>query len=279
MAENYEEIDLMEYLQVLWKWRLLIIFGTFACAVIAGVVSLSLPKSYEATEVIEIGKVREKHLAKTNEVKGIIESESFMSDVIHNLSLKESPKDLLEKIKVKGINGTSMFKLSAQGNSPKEAANIAKTIANLLIKKHKKKFDALMKLQSSYRESLRKDVREMEKEIYLRRTTLKNISENPGVNVPAVILLQQGLLEAENRLYTLKEKLQNLEVSLSPSNSYNTRVVAEPVTPEKPIKPKVKLNMLISVVLGLMVFTLLSFFLEYIHKYRERGETGAGKKS
>jgi len=89
MAEDYGEVDLMEYLKVLWKWKYLIIFGTLICAVVAGAVSLLLPRVYETTEIIEVGKVVGSSLADVNSVKIIMESESFVSEVIQALNLNE----------------------------------------------------------------------------------------------------------------------------------------------------------------------------------------------
>ena len=115
---NYEEVDLMDYLKVVWKWKYLIIIGTVVCAAIAGVVSLSLPKVYETTEVIEIGKVVGSSLTNVKAVKSIMESESFADEVIHTLNLNENPRHLLERIKVQVTNGTNMLKICLLYTSP-----------------------------------------------------------------------------------------------------------------------------------------------------------------
>ena len=103
---NYEEVDLMDYLEVIWRWKYLILLGTFVCAIVAGVVSLSLPKLYETTEVVEIGKVRDNLLADVNAVESIMMSESFTNQVISKLNLDESPARLLKRIKVQKIGKT-----------------------------------------------------------------------------------------------------------------------------------------------------------------------------
>jgi capsular polysaccharide biosynthesis protein len=57
--QNYppydDEINLIDYLKVLWKWKWLIIAGTLVCAVIAAVISLRMPEIYEVSTVIEPG--------------------------------------------------------------------------------------------------------------------------------------------------------------------------------------------------------------------------------
>ncbi len=55
-TESYEdEIELIDYLRVLWKWKWLIIAGTLVCAIVAAVISLQMPKIYEISTVIEPG--------------------------------------------------------------------------------------------------------------------------------------------------------------------------------------------------------------------------------
>ncbi|MCK4467009.1 MAG: hypothetical protein KAU60_01515, partial [Desulfobacterales bacterium] len=57
--QNYppyeDEINLIDYLKVLWKWKWLIIAGTLICAVVAAVISSQMPKIYEISTVIEPG--------------------------------------------------------------------------------------------------------------------------------------------------------------------------------------------------------------------------------
>ena len=51
--DSYEdEIELMDLLKVLWKWKYLILLGTFACAVIAGIVSFNMTKIYQGKMVV-----------------------------------------------------------------------------------------------------------------------------------------------------------------------------------------------------------------------------------
>lgn len=52
-----DEINLIDYLRVLCKWKWLIIVGTLLCAVAAAVISLWMPKVYEITLSIEPGTI------------------------------------------------------------------------------------------------------------------------------------------------------------------------------------------------------------------------------
>ena len=55
--EQYEnEVDLIEYFNVLWKRRGLIIVPTILLAVVAGIVSFVIPSKWEIDAIIQPGK-------------------------------------------------------------------------------------------------------------------------------------------------------------------------------------------------------------------------------
>jgi len=57
--QNYppyeDEINLIDYLRVLWKWKWLIIAGALICGIVAAVISLQMSKIYEISTAIEPG--------------------------------------------------------------------------------------------------------------------------------------------------------------------------------------------------------------------------------
>jgi len=57
LSHRDDEIELIDLLRVLWKWKWMIVIGTLLCAVIAGVISLQLPKVYQVDMSIEPGIV------------------------------------------------------------------------------------------------------------------------------------------------------------------------------------------------------------------------------
>ncbi len=52
---DVDEINLLDYLRVIWKWKWLIVVGTLICAVAAAVISLQMPKIYEVSATIDLG--------------------------------------------------------------------------------------------------------------------------------------------------------------------------------------------------------------------------------
>ena len=49
---DYDEIELMDILQTVWKWKYLILVGTLICIVAAAVISLNMTKVYSVGTVL-----------------------------------------------------------------------------------------------------------------------------------------------------------------------------------------------------------------------------------
>ncbi len=99
--------------------------------------------------------------------------------------------------------------------------------------------------------------------------------EASEVDAPAVILLQANVDDRERNLGDLRRELKDSR--LSRVGYENTSVIAADVSPQDPIRPKVKLNVALAGTLGLMMFTFLAFFLEYLEKFK--GKVGGGERT
>lgn len=53
--EFEDEVELIDYLRIIWKWKWLIIVGAFFCMAAAGVIGFRMPKVYEVSTIIEPG--------------------------------------------------------------------------------------------------------------------------------------------------------------------------------------------------------------------------------
>ncbi|MFQ5863519.1 MAG: Wzz/FepE/Etk N-terminal domain-containing protein, partial [Candidatus Brocadiales bacterium] len=101
MEEN--TVELIDYLVVIWKRKRLIIVGTLACMVTAGVVSLLLPEVYKAsvTFLLEESKIsKERVVSQINPgifetygktYIGIIKNKTAMNQAIKEFQLDKEP--------------------------------------------------------------------------------------------------------------------------------------------------------------------------------------------
>ena len=69
------------------------------------------------------------------------------------------------------------------------------------------------------------------------------------------------MIQIENEIENLNESKGRIDF---------TKFIKEPTPSLNPITPRKKLNVLISGILGLFVFTLLAFFIEYLEKQKSK---------
>ncbi len=65
-------------------------------------------------------------------------------------------------------------------------------------------------------------------------------------------------------LASFHEKYKLIKLSMQPHNYYNTAIIGEIITQNKPVKPKKKLIVIVAFITGLMLSVFLAFFLEFI---------------
>lgn len=79
--------------------------------------------------------------------------------------------------------------------------------------------------------------------------------------------------EVQNEIQKIKNEIENITNEISLISERKMRIdyaqlIKEPTASLYPVSPRKKLNVLIAGVLGLMIFTMLAFFIEYIKKQK-----------
>ena len=161
--EHYEdEIELMDYLRVIWKWKHLIIVGTVVCGVIAAIISLNMNKIYSIGMVLRPGILsigeqgKNIYIDSPQNIKALIESGTFSNDILSYLN--DSKMDKVPK------------KLDFEVTIPKQSNTIKIQYETADIKQGMVFLDRLSKLLL---ESYSKLVQYFKKE-YDMKTELKN---------------------------------------------------------------------------------------------------------
>jgi len=152
-----DEINLMDYFQVLRKRKWLIILGTLLCMVVAGVVSLTMPKVYEAKTYLMVTSLKYSVEFASKEGSKIstplfenISAETFSKIIINEHTaravitrngLNHPPHQytvsrILSQIKVEYPRNTNLILLKAQDTSKDRAAQIANTWASVFIERN-----------------------------------------------------------------------------------------------------------------------------------------------
>ncbi len=329
------EIELIDYLNILWKrkWLILILTSFFILA--AGIISFLQPPQWEVDAIImpskfliqiEGGPLKEVLPVGPKQIAGQINQA-----VYNNLIAAELNLDIrkLPRLKAENIKDTNLVQVSVKGKDIEKAKLILNSLFNHLKKELNAQADIETKginsevkskeiekltLEGEFDEAkneltlikrrrqdiakemtdIRKKTEELEKQRHLILKK-KNRSES---EILAMLLysttIQQnsmnhntlnellGSKKNEGKIINLeresKERLINqIKNEIDILNERKGRIdfaqlIKEPTSSLKPVSPKKTINILIAGILGLIIFTLLAFFLEYLEKQRAKSK-------
>jgi capsular polysaccharide biosynthesis protein len=287
-----EEVQLIDYLRVMWKRRWLIVSGPLICMIAAGLVSLRLPKVYETSLYLDVGKTWGMQVEDPYKVVELINSTPFIAKVKQVTNWPESVEQMAARRRItaetiQGEGGPSgkkaiLVKVLTRGDTPQQTVGIANAVADLVIQDHKALFDEQMREYSRYETELGNQIKAMEKDLHDLDMILKRQRANPTVNAPAVILLQAQLEQKQSQLLNFMKELRDVKIANnSKTRTENTRVVLPAVLPERPVGPKATLNVAVAGMIGLCAALVAAFFLEYLDrvKRREQGQGNSGSQT
>lgn len=140
------EIDLKEYLSIIWYRKWLIIGVTLLAILISGIISFFVLKPvYETSTTILIGKSNSSQQAinfddvmlnqkLVNTYGEIIKSKTVLNEVITNLKLGQSTSSLKENVKISPVSDTEIIEIKVSNSNPKLATDIANDLAQVSMK-------------------------------------------------------------------------------------------------------------------------------------------------
>ena len=118
--EYYEdEIELIDILRVIWKWKYLILAGTIVCGLIAAIISLNMRKIYSIDMILMPGILKvgmegnDVYIDSPQNIKGLIDSGTFNNDILNYLNdtqKKKIPRILNFKVTIPNKSNTVRVK-------------------------------------------------------------------------------------------------------------------------------------------------------------------------
>jgi len=262
-----KEVDLRDYLNMVKKrWKIiLIIFLVFT--ITSGVVSFLLPKTYESSALIKIGRMRDNLLEEPFTVIEIFKTKAIFKKITEELNIpptRERLKELASKIKMREKSG--LLEIRGRGETPEEALKLVNGVTAVLLKRHEQTFARAKLILEEYLASGKKRLEEMEREIEIFQ---KKIDEFGTINSEAKARVVQAYMDTLERSRDRYELLQVELREKKMEESYgtvNTELVIPPRIPEYPIAPKKKQNVLIAGILGLFIGFICAAVVEYFEK-------------
>jgi len=262
-----KEVDLRDYINMVKKrWKIILIIFLVS-TITSGVVSFLLPKTYQASSLIRIGKMRDTLLEEPSTTMEIFKTKSVLEKVAEGLGVpvtEEKLGELASRIKMR--EKSELLEIKGRGETPEEAMRLVNGVTAVLLQRHEQIFERAKVILEEYLASGKERLKEMEKEIDMLQ---KKIEEVGVVNSEAEATVARGYMESLERSRDRYELLQVELREKKMEESYgtvSTELIIPPAIPEKPIGPKKKMNVLIAGILGLFVGFVSASIVEYFEK-------------
>jgi len=278
MQEN--TIDIRGIFTIVKKKKKLIWSITGIFTLIAIVYIVMAKPVYEVKSMIEIGQIDGKPLDDINDIKQKL-----------SYQYKINTKGIERKFpRVASIyipkNSKGIFSLSIQGYSNDEAIKYIQTVISNIENTYQDKIKAYVSSQKELINNIQKDILNTTTTLQTLTKELSNYSQRmltlqekdptlSSIYAMQIAQSQTQLIDLQNLISELKNKEQELKLSLTPVKMKPTKVVGEIEVLENPIKPKKGLIIIVAFITGLMLSVFLVFFLEFMEgmKKEEDSET------
>ncbi len=152
-----EEIDLRDYINVLLKRKWIIVAIFLIAAITAAIISLVMPQTFEATNLVEVGKTKDKTIENITDIKTIFERKATLKEIHKKLGLSEetSLESVAGRFKIEE-SGSKFIKIKGWAETPEKAVEVTNTVTQVLLDRHKKLFAETEKTFNVEMESINK---------------------------------------------------------------------------------------------------------------------------
>lgn len=205
-----EEIELMDYLIVLWKRKWLIVVGTFICLITAGMVAFNMTKIYEASTSINVGRIEGRFVEEGSIISERVKSISLRKEIGQKLSLplKEISGKEFFKVSTKENRDTLTVEIKRETAKPDQAIKILEIVNENIIHDHKGRIEKAKK-------TLLDKIVISESRIIVTETQIealkKELSDKIAINEKLIEIKKQKQNVLEKQLADTEKEIRNLE--------------------------------------------------------------------
>ena len=324
-------MDLMNYLNVLWKKNWFIIIVTYLFIATAAVISFLLPSKWEVDAILKPSKYvyqdaygvwNEIQFIRSSGITAAINQGAYNAEIATelHLDLKDFPK-----LKAENLKNTNLIRIYIEEEDIEKAKLILHSLLNYLKEMfnqysdgmmgrvtsqmksketekliHERKIDAyknkinIIKQRKQEIEKDRSDIRKKieklkkEQDLILRKKDrsesfsslihlYSNEIQHNSINYS---ILNESLdnkkIEEEIIYFEIEDKerlIKKIEYEINDlqeriNGIHYAQITKEPTSSISPVYPKKLTNVLIACILGLLISSMFSFFLEYIEKQK-----------
>lgn len=252
------EIDLREYLRVIWKRKYLIFILLIITVVCTYIIVNTLDPIYETSTTIMIQKSDSMQNVfsadmfgfnqdKSSTYRLMLKTRRIISEVIRVLDLRDengmyiSPSSLQEKITVNSIPGSDLIEISMTDPNPQQAVEIVTTLVRVFQKENTQINQSAM---ASARVFIEKQVAKVKIELDIAEKDLLTYKEENNVILPAeeIKMNLDNLIEAESLLSTTEVDINSIETSIiaiqSEMKNHDEKIIVSTTISDNPLIQK-----------------------------------------
>jgi len=302
-----ENVELIDYLGVIWKWKLLIVLITVVCAITSGVISFVLPKIYQSSAIFEVGRVPRYRGAEREQIEPIediesvsevLESDEMLSKIKEKFDLQTTLGGIRDKLDVEPILGkyigsrlqARLIRITFEDQDPGLTVDVLNTLSDSLIEQHIKEYQASIKsldqeisnsqdeikLQDEYQKVVREQMKVAEKAIAETRKELSELSLK-DISPLEVLFLRSTLGDQERRIADFHREGKDVELSIQHLKDRvvyleNMRAVSENTeVRNKAIMPEIPIRprKKLNAIIGGVVSLVAAIILAFFFEYLE----------
>lgn len=328
-ADN--EIELIDYITLMWRWRRAILTGTLACILVAFVISYLMPKIYRITMTVRPGIIGYDNIGKRMNVESAdnlsmrINENFYLEDLmlfIEKENIEEIPGGLI--FETKSLSSSNFTEVAYETPNVPQGMKMINQLKKMILEDDKKEINHFhqkydLDLQNRKNEFKNKQLQiktcednikmimeridglnESSETISQKLSDLQNdkvekIQQKKNENTPLAvelydntISLKLGIInnyktdirilmnnkeQEQRKLFDLKNDVVKItesidDINFQKKNIQYMKVISEPKTGNKPVKPNMKLNLILAGFIGFFVSVFFVIILESHRKYK-----------
>jgi len=224
-----DEIELIDILRVIWKWKYLIIGGTIVCGLIAAIISFNMTKIYSIDMVLRPGILsfgeqgKNIYIDSPDNIKALIDSGTFNNDILNYLNeikMENIPKKL--KIKITIPKNSDTIKVEYETDDIKQGMVIQNRLSKLILDTYSTKVKYFKNEYDMKLNSLKSEVESIKKTIPSYKRNVKNIEKRIDELTSEFESIKNNttnLIKERNKLLSNSPKENNVLSALLYSNT------------------------------------------------------------
>lgn len=263
---SIEEVEVFDYLNIIWKRRRLISLGVLAALALTITVGLLTPKIYRCEGVIEIGKVNGAPVAEPVAAMVFFRMNPVVESFLKEKAETASPDDFT--LWGAGVGNTRYVRVYAESPRRELLPNLIAYAADALDESLKPVYEKSQRQVDLKIRNMENNIDALEERIAAMHRVLDNEFSDSGAEKRDYYFYMNSLQDKEFQSLRLKGQLAELVSKRGDAISRAVRLSGDPKMHPGSVKPNWKRSLIIGGLVGLLISVCLAFILEYVRMRR-----------